>query len=115
MSDEKTGERYIVTSYHQTGGITAGQVHIGQQPRIITSEDKATLLQNVPHDKPVEINAQLGDGESFQAATLIFQFLKSHGYDVDGVGQVAGATPLRGAMIYNGGPTTIITVGPDLL
>jgi hypothetical protein len=45
MNDDK---KYNVTSFNQLGGITAGQVNIGSQPRQMDEGNVETFIQNLP-------------------------------------------------------------------
>jgi hypothetical protein len=76
-----------VTSNYQSGGITAGSVHINPKiQRVLGQSMRQKILQNVPRDKLVVIWATHGDEESYKYASEIFQFMKSEGYNLFGNG-----------------------------
>ena len=77
MSDK---ERPInVTSFNQQGGITAGHVNIGPQPRHLNAQGAKQLAQALPKDKKVNVTCIMDDGEGFQFATEIKKHLVSVG------------------------------------
>jgi hypothetical protein len=73
-----------VTSYNQTGGITAHTVNLGPQPRRMDETLKAQILSEIPRSKPITVAALLGDGEACQFAEELHTFLKNHGFPVTG-------------------------------
>jgi len=105
-----------VTSYYQTGGITAGTLNVGPQPRVLRDEDKRLLLDKLPRDKPIEITALLGDGEAISLATDIYAFLKANGFKMadTGISQGVFTGPVNGVQIATGGPKISIVVGANL-
>jgi len=87
-----------VTSYYQSGGITAGQINIGPVPRKLDVVNAQKLLDFL-NDKKEKINIICisGDSESFQYATEIKDFLVKNDYmNLDGVAQVSYTTPVFG-------------------
>ena len=88
-----------VTSYNQSGGITAGEIHVGEQARHITPEVASQLYQHLPKDKKVSITAVMGDQEAFRFANEVKDYLSSKGYTVDGVSQSIYSRPVVGQTI----------------
>lgn len=88
--------QFNVTSFNQQGGITAGQVNIGHPPRDLDANMCAELLKHLPKDKTVVVSSVMGDGEAFQFATRIKNFLTGKGFSVDGVNQAIYSQPVQG-------------------
>ena len=80
---------FNVTSSHQSGGITAGQVNIGPQPRKIDDNVRHQLRELVKArpGAPISVTAVMGDGEAYGFAEQIKNFLESEGLTVDGINQ----------------------------
>ena len=70
---------FEVNSINQQGGITAGQVNISPQPRRLTEANMQQLRQNLPRNKKVTVVAVMGDGEAFNFAQQIRDFLAQDG------------------------------------
>ena len=90
---------FNVRSFNQQGGITAGEVNIGPQPRNLNSDLQKQLRSHLPSGKKVTVTAVMGDGEAFQFAQQVKEFLVSQGYDVSGVDQAVYAQPVMGQNI----------------
>ena len=105
-----------VTSYFQSGGITAKTVNLGPQQRVLTDEIKRQLLENVPKDKPVAITALLGDSEAIVFATDLFSFMKANGFKMaeDGISQGVFSGPVIGTNVQLGPDKTTVVVGANL-
>lgn len=102
MEKENKDEKNIhVTSYDQSGGITANQVNIGNQPRTLTPELKTRLDQvlQINKNREIRITAVMGDGEAFQFADQIKEYLESEGWKVSGVDQAVYNKPVIGQTI----------------
>lgn len=87
---------FNVTSIGQFGGITAGVVNVGPQPRRLDEGLKAQLAQLLPDkSRSVTVTSVMGDGEALSFATQIKDHLLAHGYKVEGVNQAvfAGVVP----------------------
>lgn len=97
MADEKN--IFNVTSNHQAGGITAGQVFVGQAGRHLDDRWRRQLREALPRDKKINVIAVLGDGEAFQFANEVMQYLKTEGYDAGGVNQAVFSGPVTGQQI----------------
>lgn len=94
MSDDK---KYNVFSVNQMGGITAGQVNIGPQARQMDDANGQQIKQHIPTSAKVKVTSVMGDGEAFNFATQIKQWLESNGYsNVDGVNQAIYSQPVMG-------------------
>lgn len=91
-----------VTSYNQSGGITANQVNIGSQPRVLNVEAQNQLLQILSGKKSqtISVVSVMGDGEAFSYATQIKNYLIKEGYTVSGVDQAVYTQPIMGQQ-YN--------------
>ena len=72
-----------VTSYNQSGGITAGIVNVGPQRLAFSPDLGHQLLTNMPDkNKPVRLNGVGGDAD--QAVVMqIESFLRENGYQVE--------------------------------
>jgi hypothetical protein len=105
-----------VTSYFQSGGITAGAVNLGPQQRVLTDDMKRQLLDKVPKEKPVTITAVLGDGEAFAFATDLFSFMKANGFKMaeNGISQAIFTAPVTGTSVQLAPDKTDIVVGTNL-
>jgi hypothetical protein len=115
MSEEKPAVAPVyyqtITSTNQSGGITAGTVNVGSQPRVLDDDAKMPLLKGVPKIKPVQVTAVLGDGEAMSFATAIMNFLKVNGYTVYGINQAVYTTIVSGTIITLEADQTQIVVG----
>lgn len=109
MSDEensenkdnsKSSEGHNVTSFNQRGGITAGELNIGNQQRSLSKQNKETILGNLEKDAEIKVTSVMGDGEAFQYAQEIKRFLEENGYgSVEGIARVIKAQPTQGQVI----------------
>jgi hypothetical protein len=72
-----------VTSYHQSGGITAHTVNVDTRAkRTLQPDMKAGLLRDLPNDRPVFVLGMSGNVESMAFANEIYGFLKENGYQM---------------------------------
>jgi hypothetical protein len=79
---------FNVTSVGQQGGIIAGIVNVGPQPRKIDDGIKAQIAQLIPDkSRAVTITSVLGDSEAYSFATQIKDYLTSQGYQIEGINQ----------------------------
>jgi len=92
---------FNVSSYNQRGGMTAGEINIGNVPRVFDEQVASALNQNLPSDKnePIEITCVMGDQEAFQFAEQIKRYLLSEGWDVTGVTRAMFSNPISGQII----------------
>ncbi len=90
---------FNVTTFNQRGGITAGQVNVAPQPRRVNDDVRRQLRNALPRNSKVTLVAVMGDGEAFQFASEIKQFLGDEGYNVSGVDQVVYNGPVMGQSI----------------
>jgi hypothetical protein len=105
-----------VTSYFQSGGITAHTVNIGAQPRHINEALKNNLENNLSNhkEKDIKIMSLMGDGEANVFAHEIREYLISKGYKVNGFSQAVWPTPLKGQGIeFPSDGTVLIWVGSN--
>ena len=102
MGDEKETNKINVTSYNQTGGITANQVNIGNQARVLNLEIQNQIQQMLSKDKgkTITIVSVMGDGEAFSFATQIKSYLSQLGHIVSGVDQGVYSEPIVG-QVFN--------------
>jgi hypothetical protein len=76
--DQHQAAIFNVTSIGQSGGITAGIVNVGPQPRRLDEGLKTQLAQLLPNKtREVKIQAILGDSEAIVFATQIKNYLNS--------------------------------------
>lgn len=80
MADDKENEIHIVTSHHQSGGITAHTVNLGQGQRKIDQALANQILTQLPKDKEIDVVAVMGDSEAFTFAIEINAFLRANGF-----------------------------------
>lgn len=87
-----------ISSYNQSGGITAYNVNIGPQDRKLTEDFGEQLIQEIEKrpDKEIEILHEMGDGEAYRFAKQVRNFLIEKGYNPKGVNFVAYAEPIEG-------------------
>ncbi len=91
-----------VTSYNQSGGITAGTVNVvAPQARAMTDQLAAQILRDIPRDKEITVMAMLGDAESYRFASGVHQFMKSNGYRMreEGISQGVYTPPPVGISV----------------
>jgi len=99
---EKPAHSINVTSYHQSGGITAHTVNVNPRfQRALGDEIRQKLLQNVSRQKLAVVWATNGDDESYRYAAEIFNFLKSNGFNLFGTAPVNNifTSPLYGVTV----------------
>jgi hypothetical protein len=106
-----------ITSYFQSGGITAHTVNVGIQQRHINNELTKQLdsLLTTHKNNKIDISSSLGDGEALSFADEIENYLKSKGYDVHGGNQVVWSRPIRGQEIsFEDDGTVSIRIGSNI-
>ncbi|EKD25449.1 MAG: hypothetical protein ACD_80C00054G0002 [uncultured bacterium (gcode 4)] len=82
------GDTFNVSSNNQQGGITAGQINIGNNQRHLSDEDIKSLIESISAQNPTLIKITSNSNmESYQYAKDVQQFLVSKGYNVEGVYQ----------------------------
>jgi hypothetical protein len=100
MSKEED-KKINVTSYNQSGGITAYNVNIGPQDRRLgdklTNQLDEIISQN--SGKKIVVTAVMGDQEAFKFASQIKNYLVSKGYEPEGVNQSVYTQPVFGQII----------------
>ena len=97
FKNPETNQTFVVTSHNQRGGITAGVVNIGSQPRKLDSSLHHQLKQLLTDKtKTVTITCALGDGEAYSFAKQIKEYLIGEGYSIHGVNQAIFTTPVVG-------------------
>ena len=110
-----TDNIFNVNSSYQKGGITAGQINIGNFQRVLTTKTKSQITLKLPSDIkiPIEIIAVGGDREAQKFALKIWNFLDTEGYNLPAkVGSIMTSDTLVGININTKNKDkTIITVG----
>jgi hypothetical protein len=100
-----------VTSYNQSGGITAHTVNMGPQPRSVTPDFEGELMRVTSGHKKITVTCVLGDGEGFQFAAAITNYLKAKGVNVEGVNQAVYSGPVLGQQMRIEGDTLHLIIG----
>lgn len=100
-----------ITSINQSGGITAHTVNVGPQPRTITPQFEQELIRVIAGYKKVTVTCVLGDGEGFQFASAITNYLKAKGINVEGVNQAVFSAPVLGQQANPNGDTMNLVIG----
>jgi hypothetical protein len=80
-----------ITSFNQSGGITAQTVNVGPGKRTLNESVQEQLDNAMIGKKKVTVVAVMGDGEAFQFATEIFDYLKGKNVPLYGGGVVQAA------------------------
>lgn len=88
-----------VTSFYQSGGITAHTVNIPVPPRTLNAQLKQQLDEHTAGRKKISVTAVMGDGEAFQFANEILAYLKDKGLPADGVNQSVFNQPVGGQLL----------------
>ena len=90
------GEKKGIFNY----GSNYGQQNYHEAPkqRTLTPEFKAEILDAIPKDRKVSVDAMMGDPESITFATEILIFLRDNGFDIESTmpNQVIFGHPVRG-------------------
>lgn len=73
-----------VTSYSQSGGITAHTVTINPKFQRVMDNAMREGLLSLPREKLTVVYASFNDEEAFKFANEIFQFLKVSGFNLFG-------------------------------
>jgi hypothetical protein len=86
-----------ITSYFQSGGITAQNVNVGLQPRHVGADTIRDITQHLPKDADVTVWCRLGDGEGHSFAHEILAWMRANGYEnVKGITQALWNQPVVG-------------------
>lgn len=117
MSDEDDPATFNVTSNHQSGGITAGQININPPQRQLTEPLKTELLKllETVSFKSIMIYSVAANNEAHQYAEQICKFLKSQNFDMQGHGTAmlfGKVEPIK-LVLPNDEGTVVIQVGPQ--
>jgi len=111
-TDKSSQVTQNVTSYNQSGGITAGTVNIGAGRAEFNDQLKADLLQKVPKGN---VQLQTVGGNADQAiGNEVEAFLKQNGYSVQrmAIGMLA-PPPDRPYTLSVNGAQTVLVVAPS--
>jgi hypothetical protein len=98
-------------SFSQSGGITAGQIMLGQPSRHIDDRLRDEIKSKIPIDRKVSIEVIQGDQEAFQYATEIHDFLERQRYDVMKISTVSCDKPQFGQGLVTGTDPTVLRIG----
>lgn len=111
---EEKDKNFSVTSYNQSGGITAGSVNFGPKARSMDNRYGGQLQEHIPASAKVRVVSVLGDGEAFGFANQVLTWLKDNGYgSAEGVDQAVYTQPMRGQSINKKDDGTFeIIIGP---
>lgn len=77
-----SGDEIKITSINQQGGITAHTVNVGAQQRSLANMPKlkASLLSDLPRNRPINVEYSMGDAEAGNLAAELYEFLKANGF-----------------------------------
>lgn len=93
----------IASSVNQTGGITANQVHIGNQPRIIPSASEDLFLKEIRQHSTtlnkVRIRTYFGDAECQNLSSQIKDCFERAGWTITGHSFEIPNKPVRNVML----------------
>jgi hypothetical protein len=105
-----------IRSYNQSGGITAGNVTIGQIPRSLDAGLQAQILREMPRDKAISVTAVAGDSEAMNLASQVYEFMKANGFHLKdgGVSQSFFTAPVKGLVVQPQGDGLVFIVGANL-
>ena len=106
---ENMNDKISISSFNQSGGITAHTVNVGAPHRVVDADVKSQLNKLMVGRKEITVTAVMGDAEAFQFATGIFNYLKEQGATVEAgvnqaifdkpvVGQIAEESPKDGRL-----------------
>ncbi len=114
MSEDNKPEINI-TSYNQSGGITAHTVNIGMQTRHLDLQEASQLDQHLLQFKStaVRVTSVLGDQEAFLFANEIKDYLTSKGFAVAGVDLARYTQPVVGKFIRQSNNVIEIIIGSN--
>lgn len=75
-----------VTSFNQSGGITAHTLNLGPPRRILDDNGRNDLLHKIPQDRIIHVECVHGDAEADHFAQQVWDFLKRAGRPMAGGG-----------------------------
>ncbi len=85
--------------YTQNNNFGPNIMNFGSQPRELNSTLESQLKEMIPSGSSVDVTSVLGDGEAYNFASQIMNYLKKVGYKVDGVNQALFSGPVSGQNI----------------
>jgi len=88
-----------ISSFNQSGGITAHTVNVGPGKRALNQSVRQQLDAITAGKKKIVVACVMGDSEAFQFANEIADYLKTKGVPVSGVDQVAYTKPVKGQLL----------------
>jgi hypothetical protein len=74
-------------------------MNFGPQPRQLDDNLKSQLLKLLPAGSKIDVTSVMGDGEAFNFAQQITDFLSGNNYKVDGVSQAIYSGPVTGQIV----------------
>ena len=86
-------------TYNQNNQFGDNVMNFGPQPRELNSQLQDQLRQLITNGFQVNITSILGDGEAYNFAHQIKNYLESQGYQVNGVNQAIYSGPVNGQII----------------
>ncbi|MFM5467431.1 hypothetical protein ACET9D_06050 [Aeromonas veronii] len=107
---------HVVTSYNQSGGITAHKVILGSKQRTLTLELKLELLNVLDKQRKVDFSVAMNDQEAESFAFEIRNFLIDEGYEMEyrtmQYESMAGGQGIP--YIVSTGDINVILIGPNV-
>lgn len=106
-----------VTSYNQSGGITAHTVHMRTPPRDLHTSPgadtfKKQLLTDIHKGEPVTLMAVAMDNEAHSFALQIAEFLTGNGYQIKEVASLMSAPPPQPGITFSSPHQVIVGSNP---
>ena len=99
-------------SFGQSGGVTAGQVMLGQPARHLDDCVREDMKSRIPIDRKVAVEVVQGDQEAFQFAAEIRDFLASQRYSIESkVKPVTCNDPVFGQTLITGSDPMVVRIG----
>lgn len=93
--------------------VKAENLVVGKPARHLDDSLRQQLQTALPRDRKVRVQAVAGDGEAFQFAEEVKNFLQSQRYDVSGVDQAFYSGPVVGQGIIPNGDGFEIRIGTN--
>lgn len=90
-----------MSTFNQNNNYGNNYMNFGPQPRKINLSVENQLKERIPSGSSVDVTSVLGDGEAYNFATQIMDYLMKNGYKVDGVNQGIFSVPVKGQSIEN--------------
>lgn len=88
-----------MNNFTQNNKFGDNTMNFGPQPRSLNEQTKSQLSGLIKENQKVTVTAVMGDGEAFNFATQIKNYLAESGYEVSGVNQAVYGQPIQGQFI----------------